>query len=162
MQSDTHLLPDTLPTALRGPVYCSWHYSIFLASFAIKFQAFFFLCENDCWDDQWDSTNEYPQHKVSEKVRKAIRGNCIQNYQLCRYIVAYMVGNIVLWHSMSATVKLDFQPYIWWYTSLNDNFEYGYSHSNAQATCFSFKIHWKCSELCLQSVGASSLKTLAS
>ena len=42
--------------------------------------------------------------------------NCIQNFHLGRYIVGYTVGNLVLRRQ---------------YTSPNENFEYGYTHSNA-------------------------------
>ena len=53
--------------------------------------------------------------------------NCIQNFQLGRYIVGYMVGNLVLQGHASRAVKRDFQQY----TSQNETFEYGYPHSNA-------------------------------
>ena len=43
--------------------------------------------------------------------------NRIQNFHLGRYIVRYTVGN--------------FRTYIRRYTSPNENFEYGYPHSNA-------------------------------
>ena len=48
--------------------------------------------------------------------------NCIQNFHLGRYIFGYMVGNLVL---------RDFRLNIRRYTSPNENFEYGYPHSNA-------------------------------
>ena len=57
--------------------------------------------------------------------------NCIQNFHLGRYIVAYMVGNLVLRRGGSRAVKHDFWTYIWRYASPNENFEYGYPHSNA-------------------------------
>ena len=57
--------------------------------------------------------------------------NCIQNYYLGRYIVGYTVGNLVLRRRASGAVKRDFQTYIRRYTSPNENFEYGYPHSNA-------------------------------
>ena len=41
--------------------------------------------------------------------------NCIQNFHLGRYIVRYTVGNFVLRRR---------------YTAPNENFEYGYPHSN--------------------------------
>ena len=47
--------------------------------------------------------------------------NCIQNFHLGRYIVGYTVVNLVS----------DFRTYIRRYTSSNENFEYGYPHSNA-------------------------------
>ena len=64
--------------------------------------------------------------------------NCIQNFHLGRYIVGYMVGNLVLRRRVSGTVKRDFRTYIRRYTSPNENFEYGYPHSNALLT-FPFK-----------------------
>ena len=42
-----------------------------------------------------------------------------------------MVGNLVLRQCASGAVKLDFPTYIRQYTSPNENFEYGYPHSNA-------------------------------
>ena len=56
---------------------------------------------------------------------------CIQNFHFGRYSVGYTVGNLVLGRRASWAVKRDFQTYIWWYTSTNENFEYGYPHSNA-------------------------------
>ena len=60
--------------------------------------------------------------------------NCIQNFHLGRYIVRYTVGNLVLRGRVSGAVKHDFQTYIRRYTSPNENFEYGYPHSNALST----------------------------
>ena len=57
--------------------------------------------------------------------------NCIQNVHLGKYIVRYTVGNIVLWRRASGSVKRDFRMYIQRYTCPNENFEYGYPHSNA-------------------------------
>ena len=57
--------------------------------------------------------------------------NCIQNFYLVRYIIGYTVGNSVLQRCASGTVKRDFRKYIRRYTSPNENFEYGYPHSNA-------------------------------
>ena len=56
---------------------------------------------------------------------------CIQNFHLWRYIVGYTVSNLVLGRHVSGAVKRDFRPYIRRYTSPNENFEYGYPHSNA-------------------------------
>ena len=64
--------------------------------------------------------------------------NCIQNFHLGRYIIGYTVGNLVLWRRVSEAIKRDFLTYIRQYTSSNENFEYGYPHSNALLT-FSFK-----------------------
>ena len=57
--------------------------------------------------------------------------NHIQKFYLGRYIVGYMVGNLVLRRRASGAVKRDFRTYIRRYTSPNENFEYGYPHSNA-------------------------------
>ena len=57
--------------------------------------------------------------------------NCIQNFQLGRYIVGYTVGNLVLRRRASGAVKRDFRTYIRRYTFPNENFEYSYPHSNA-------------------------------
>ena len=45
-----------------------------------------------------------------------------------------MVGNLVLRRRVSGAVKRDFRTYSRRYTSPNENFEYGYPHSNAQLT----------------------------
>ena len=63
--------------------------------------------------------------------RDDLGDNCIQNFHLGRYIVGYTVGNLVLRRRASGAVKRDFRTYIRRYTSLNENFEYGYPHSNA-------------------------------
>ena len=57
--------------------------------------------------------------------------NCIQNFHLGRYIIGYTVGNLVLRRRASGAVKRDLRTYIRRYTSPNENFEYGYPHSNA-------------------------------
>ena len=57
--------------------------------------------------------------------------NCIQNFHLGRYIVGYTVENLVLRRHASGAVKRDFRTYIRPYTSPNENFEFGYLHSNA-------------------------------
>ena len=49
--------------------------------------------------------------------------NCIQSFHLWRYIV--------FGRCASGPVKHYFRTYIQWYTSTNEIFEYGYSHSNA-------------------------------
>ena len=38
--------------------------------------------------------------------------NRIQNFHLGRYIVGYMVGNLVLWLRVSGAVKRDLRAYI--------------------------------------------------
>ena len=60
-----------------------------------------------------------------------LQDNCIQNFNLGRYIVGYTVGNLVLLRRASGAVKCDFRAYIRRYTSPNQNFEYCYPHSNA-------------------------------
>ena len=47
--------------------------------------------------------------------------NCIQNFHFISWPVSW-------------AVKRDFRTYIQRYTSLNENFEYGYPHSNALLT----------------------------
>ena len=63
-----------------------------------------------------------------------LRDNCIQNFHLGSYIAGYTVGNLVLRRRVSRAVKRDFRQY----TSPNENFEYGYPHSNALST---FSLH---------------------
>ena len=47
-------------------------------------------------------------------------------------MIGYMVGNLVLQQRVSGAVKRDFRTtYIRLYTFPNENFEYGYPHSNA-------------------------------
>ena len=66
--------------------------------------------------------------------------NCFQNFHLGRYIVGYTVGNLVLRRRASGVVKLDFRTYIRRYTSPNENFEYGYPHSNTRLQfCLKFE-----------------------
>ena len=60
-------------------------------------------------------------------LRNHLGNNCIQHFHLGRYII----GNLVLQPRASGAVKRDFRPYIRQYTSPNENFEYGYPHSNA-------------------------------
>ena len=55
----------------------------------------------------------------------------LKNFHFVRYIVGYTVVNIVLRRRSSGVVKRDFRAYIRRYTSPNENFEYGYLHSNA-------------------------------
>ena len=60
--------------------------------------------------------------------------NYIQKFHLGRYVVRYTVGNLVLRRRVSGAVKCDFRTYIRRYTSPNENFEYGYPHSNPLLT----------------------------
>ena len=60
--------------------------------------------------------------------------NCIQNFHLGSYIVGYTAGNFVLKH--------DFRTYIRRYTSTNENFEYGYPHSNALLQFYLYFEHY--------------------
>ena len=57
--------------------------------------------------------------------------NCIQIFHLGRYIVGCTVGNLVLRWCPSGDVKCDFRTFFRQYTSRNENFKYGYPHSNA-------------------------------
>ena len=52
--------------------------------------------------------------------------------------MGYTFGNLVLRRCVSGAVKRDFRTYIRRYTSTNENFEYGYPHSNVLLT-FSFQ-----------------------
>ena len=45
--------------------------------------------------------------------------------------MGYTVGNLVLRRCASGALKRDFRKYIRRYSSPNENFEYGYPHSNA-------------------------------
>ena len=55
-----------------------------------------------------------------------------------------------------------YKKYIWWYTSPNGNFEYGYPHSNAKVTLFLQKLSENIVCMLLQSVAASCIKPLTS
>ena len=71
---------------------------------------------------------------ILSNLQKGMRHNygiTIQNFHLGRYIIGYMVGNLVLRQRACGAVKHDFETYIRRYTSPNENFEYGYHHSNA-------------------------------
>ena len=88
--------------------------------------------------------------------------NYIQNLHLGRYIVGYTVGNLVLRRRVSGAVKRDLRTYIRRYTSPNENFEYGYPHSNALLT-FSFKKRVKMYFVAhIRPAAASCIKPLAS
>ena len=88
--------------------------------------------------------------------------NCIQNFHLGRYIVGYTVENLVLRRHVSGAVKRDFRTYIRRYTSPNENFEYGYPHSNAKLT-FSLQKDGENVLCCTYtSAAASCIKPLAS
>ena len=56
-----------------------------------------------------------------------IWGGILSDIQLDRYTVGYLV---LRWCG-SGAVQCDSQAYIRWYTSPNENFKYGYPHSNA-------------------------------
>ena len=62
--------------------------------------------------------------------KRKLGDNYIQFFHLGRYIVGYTVGNFVSRRRVSGAIKHDFRPYIRWYTSPNEKFEYGYPHSN--------------------------------
>ena len=76
-------------------------------------------------------------HPLKYKMNKKA-DNCIQNFHLGRFIVRYTVRNLVLWRRVSGAVISDFRTYIRPHTSSNENFEYGYPHSNTLLT-FPFK-----------------------
>ena len=88
--------------------------------------------------------------------------NFIQNFHLGRYIVGYMVGNLVLRRRISGAVKRDFRTYIQRYTSPKENFEYGYTHFNA-LLIFSLKKTVKMYFVVpIRPAAASCIKALAS
>ena len=103
------------------------------------------------------------QHNdVASTLIRHLGDNCIQNFHLGRYIVGYTVGNLVLRRHVSGAVKRDFRTYIRRYTSPNENFEYGYPHSNALST-FSLQIDTEMYFVALiRPAAASCIKTLAS
>ena len=68
---------------------------------------------------------------IQRQSARQVGDNCIQNFHSGRYIVGYTVGNLVLRRRASGAVKRDFRTYIRRYTSPNENFKYGYPHSNA-------------------------------
>ena len=68
------------------------------------------------------------------KFWASFRGYLYSKFHWGRYIVGYTVGNLVLRRRVSGAVKRDFRTYIRRYTSPNENFEYGYPHSNALLT----------------------------
>ena len=79
-------------------------------------------------------TKVFLKHLLAKECQEKIhslRDNHIQSFHLGRYIVGYTVGNLVLRRRASGAVKRDFRTYIRRYTSPNENFEYGYPHSNA-------------------------------
>ena len=53
-------------------------------------------------------------------------------FSLGRYIVGLTFGNHILQQRFCFAVKLNFQPYIWRYTSPNENFEYSYPLSQSR------------------------------
>ena len=79
-----------------------------------------------------------------------------------RYIVRYTVGNLVLQRRVSGAVKRDFRTYIIQYTSPNENFEYGYPHSNALLTLFLQKDGEMYFVASIRPAAASCIKLLAS
>ena len=87
----------------------------------------------------WSISASFEFVLLSPPVNVSYLGdNYIHNFHLGRYIVGYTFGNLALWRRLSGAVKRDFRTYIRRYTSPNENFEYGYPHSNTLLT-FSFK-----------------------
>ena len=89
-----------------------------------------------------------PSHNYCSKLGD----NCIQNFHLGRYIVVYTVINLVLRRRVGGAVKRD----------ENENFEYGYPHSNTLLTFFPSKGQRKCTLLRLYVQRLSCIKPLAS
>ena len=79
-----------------------------------------------------------PTRRLSRQ-KTNLGDNCIQNVNLGRYVVGYMVWKFVLRRRVSGAVKRNFRPYNGWYTSINENFEYDYPHSNAHFSIYSSK-----------------------
>ena len=102
----------------------SWHSKVKKASSLKNGQKWFTNCIQNI-KHVWVSILIWKQH---------LGDNCIQNFHLGRYILRYTVGNLVLRRRVSGAVKRDFPAYIRQYTSPNENFEYGYPHSNALLT----------------------------
>ena len=65
------------------------------------------------------------------KLLASFRGYLYSKFHFGRYIVGYTVRNLALRRRASGAVKRDFWSYIRRYTSPNENFGYGYPHSNA-------------------------------
>ena len=80
---------------------------------------------------QLSTLMEVAKHGKNRPFHIQLGDNCIQFFHLGRYIVRYTVGYLVLWRRASGAVKRDFRTYIRRYTSPNENYEYGYPHSNA-------------------------------
>ena len=59
------------------------------------------------WHNLWHQT-------ISDDI---LKDNCIQNFNLGKYIVRYGVWNLVLWQVVSRAVRRDFRQYFWQYTS---------------------------------------------
>ena len=83
------------------------------------------------WPNCFIAENHFFFRKLQKFDKYQLGDNCIQNFPLGRHIIGYTVRNLVLQRRVSRDVKLDFGTYIRRYTSPNDNFEYGYPHSNA-------------------------------
>ena len=72
----------------------------------------------------YDGINLVPLHDVETVFGKFLKlGNtCSQICHLGRYIIGYMVGNLVLRLRVSGAIKHDFGLYIRQYTSPNEKF----------------------------------------
>ena len=104
--------------------------------------------------------NQFPEDLL--EIAPDLGDNQIQNFHLGRYIIGYTVGNLALRRRVSGAVKRDFRTYIRRYTSPNENFEYGYPHSNALLK-FPFKRTVKMYFVApIRPAAASCIKPLAS
>ena len=102
------------------------------------------------------------EHLLKSCKVNQLGDNCIQKFNLGRYIVGYTVGNLVLRRRVNGAVKRDFRTYIRRYTAPNENFEYGYPHSNALLT---FSLQKDSKMYCVAPIrpaAASCIKPLAS
>ena len=99
---------------------------------------------------------------ATQIVKHKLWDNYIQNFHLGRYIVGYTVGNLVLRRGVSGAVKRDFRTYIRWYTSPNENYEYGYPNSNTLLTFYLQKDSKNFFGSPVRPADASCIKPLAS
>ena len=88
--------------------------------------------------------------------------NCIQKFSFGEVYRPIYCRKFSLRRRISGAVKHDFRTYIRWYTSPNENFEYGYPHSNALLN-FPFKTTTKMYFIApFRPAAASCIKPLAS
>ena len=131
---DTHLVFYLVLSYVNLTTKCMVTKQIFIHNVKFSFWVSIYYSKNS--QSSWGICH-------SDCIRVKLGDNCIQNFNLGRYILGCTVGNLVLRRRASGVgnlvlrlrasgaVKRDFRTYIRRYTSTNENFEYGYSHSNA-------------------------------